>query len=85
MSQSTSCGWHGGQCKAWRDFQCQGHLQEARALDLKRALMNQYDRTTAMQVLTAILGCMSRLGGHHVSVLDPLHQTLASCTASALS
>ena len=49
------------------------HLQEARALDLKRALMNQYDRTTAMQVLTAILSCTLGLGGHHVSVLDPVY------------
>ena len=53
--------------------QCRIHLQEARALDLKRALMNQYDRTTAMQVLTAILSCILGLGGHHVSVLDPMY------------
>ena len=68
MSESTSCGWHG------ETDQCRIYLQEARALDLKRALMNQYDRTTAMQVLTAILSCISGLGGHHLSVLGPLYQ-----------
>ena len=35
--------------------------------------MNQYDRTTAMQVLTAILSRTLGLGGHHVFVLDPTY------------
>ena len=66
--QSIAYCWHCGQCTG----QCLGCLQEARALDLKRALMNQHDRTTAMQVLTATPSCLSWLNGHHAYVLDPL-------------
>lgn len=49
-------------------------MQEARALDLKRALMNQHDRTTAMQVqLTSwalpLLSVQHVLHWHRASVL----------------
>ena len=73
MSESTVAGIVDSARHGETD-QCLIHLQEARALDLKRALMNQYDRTTAMQVLTAILSCILGLDGHHVSVLDSMYQ-----------
>ena len=63
-------------------------LQEARALDLKRALMNQHDRTTAMQVQPLSWALLdmhqtSRIGTMHVRSsgvpLAAAHLVISSC------
>ncbi|CAK0781641.1 hypothetical protein CVIRNUC_005433 [Coccomyxa viridis] len=55
----------------WAQFPLSTSKREARALDLKRALMNQYDRTTAMQEAAQGLDRV-----HITQLLKPLRQAL---------